>query len=145
MSWLAISNRDVKNRVLHRSRFIASQSAAFKNLAGGMIPFPPTCFSLRSVTKETEDLPIDVHEHLFLCTLYPFSTSSSGISPIVTSSLVMQLLAGSRIIEVNQSIKEDRALFSGAQKVGLIGIWIGLEMQWPAVCCYCTLLCFNLA
>lgn len=30
----------------------------------------------------------------------------------------MQLLAGSRIIEVNQSIKEDRALFSGAQKVG---------------------------
>lgn len=29
----------------------------------------------------------------------------------------MQLLAGSRIIEVNQSIKEDRALFSGAQKV----------------------------
>lgn len=41
----------------------------------------------------------------------------SGISPIVTSSLVMQLLAGSRIIEVNQSIKEDRALFSGAQKV----------------------------
>jgi len=41
----------------------------------------------------------------------------TGISPIVTSSLVMQLLAGSRIIEVNQSIKEDRALFSGAQKV----------------------------
>ncbi len=35
----------------------------------------------------------------------------------MTSSLVMQLLAGSRIIEVNQSIKEDRALFSGAQKV----------------------------
>lgn len=42
---------------------------------------------------------------------------AAGISPIVTSSLVMQLLAGSRIIEVNQSIKEDRALFSGAQKV----------------------------
>lgn len=42
---------------------------------------------------------------------------TTGISPIVTSSLVMQLLAGSRIIEVNQSIKEDRALFSGAQKV----------------------------
>lgn len=43
----------------------------------------------------------------------------AGISPIVTSSLVMQLLAGSRIIEVNQSIKEDRALFSGAQKVSV--------------------------
>ncbi len=39
-----------------------------------------------------------------------------GISPIVTSGLVMQLLAGSKIIEVDQSNKEDRALFSGAQK-----------------------------
>merc|ERR1712066_243453 len=34
---------------------------------------------------------------------------------------VMQLLAGSKIIDVDQSLKEDRALFSGAQKlVGLI-------------------------
>jgi preprotein translocase subunit SecY len=39
-----------------------------------------------------------------------------GISPIVTSGLVMQLLAGSHIIEVDQSLKEDRALFNGAQK-----------------------------
>ncbi|TFJ86847.1 hypothetical protein NSK_001935 [Nannochloropsis salina CCMP1776] len=48
-----------------------------------------------------------------------------GISPIVTSGLVMQLLAGSRIIEVNQSLKEDRALFSGAQKLFGILITIG--------------------
>jgi len=40
-----------------------------------------------------------------------------GISPIVTSGLVMQLLAGSKIIEVDQSNKEDRALFNGAQKL----------------------------
>jgi len=40
-----------------------------------------------------------------------------GISPIVTSGLVMQLLAGSKIIEVDQSVKEDRALFGGAQKL----------------------------
>ena len=33
-----------------------------------------------------------------------------GISPIVTSGLVMQLLAGSRIIEVDDAVKEDRAL-----------------------------------
>jgi protein transport protein SEC61 subunit alpha len=39
-----------------------------------------------------------------------------GISPIVTSGLVMQLLAGSKILEVDQSNKEDRALFQGAQK-----------------------------
>ncbi len=44
-----------------------------------------------------------------------------GISPIVTSGLVMQLLAGSKIIDVDQSNKEDRALFQGAQKLfGLI-------------------------
>ncbi len=39
-----------------------------------------------------------------------------GISPIVTSGLVMQLLAGSKIIHVDQNLKDDRALFQGAQK-----------------------------
>merc|ERR1719449_53954 len=36
----------------------------------------------------------------------------------------MQLLAGSRIIDVDQSLKEDRALFGGAQK--LVGMLITL-------------------
>merc|ERR1711898_38603 len=45
-----------------------------------------------------------------------------GISPIVTSGLVMQLLAGSKIIDVDQGTKEDKALFQGAQK--LLGIII---------------------
>lgn len=40
-----------------------------------------------------------------------------GISPVITSGLVMQLLAGSRLIEVNQNLKQDRALFQGAQKL----------------------------
>jgi len=48
-----------------------------------------------------------------------------GISPIVTSGLVMQLLAGSNIIEVNQGLKEDRALFQGAQKLFGIVITLG--------------------
>jgi protein transport protein SEC61 subunit alpha len=48
-----------------------------------------------------------------------------GISPIVTSGMVMQLLAGSRIIEVNQSVKEDRALFAAAQKLFGILITVG--------------------
>ena len=37
------------------------------------------------------------------------------ISPIVTSGLIMQLLAGAKIIEVGDTPK-DRALFNGAQK-----------------------------
>ncbi|KKM17446.1 hypothetical protein LCGC14_1675640, partial [marine sediment metagenome] len=40
-----------------------------------------------------------------------------GIGPIVTAGLIMQLLLGSRIINVNMSDPYDRALFSGSQKV----------------------------
>jgi len=43
----------------------------------------------------------------------------------VTSGLVMQLLAGSKIIQVDQSVKEDRALFQGAQKLFGIVITVG--------------------
>jgi preprotein translocase subunit SecY len=39
-----------------------------------------------------------------------------GISPIVTSGLVMQLLAGARLIVVDQSKPEEKELFAGAQK-----------------------------
>lgn len=39
-----------------------------------------------------------------------------GISPIVTSSMVMQLLSGAKIIDVDESKKEERELFNGAQK-----------------------------
>jgi len=48
-----------------------------------------------------------------------------GISPIVTSSMVMQLLAGSGIIKVNQSIRSDRELYAAAQKVFGIVITLG--------------------
>lgn len=47
-----------------------------------------------------------------------------GISPIITSGMVMQLLAGAKLIQVDQSNKEDRALFQGAQK--LFGLLITL-------------------
>jgi len=48
-----------------------------------------------------------------------------GISPIITSGLVMQLLAGSKIIDVDYSLKDDRTLFQGAQKLFGIVITIG--------------------
>ncbi|KAK4399272.1 protein transport protein Sec61 subunit alpha [Sesamum angolense] len=47
-----------------------------------------------------------------------------GITAIVTSGLVMQLLAGSKIIEVDNNVREDRALLNGAQK--LLGILIAV-------------------
>lgn len=40
-----------------------------------------------------------------------------GISPIVTSGMIMQLLQGTKVIDVDMGLKEDRALFQGAQKL----------------------------
>jgi len=48
-----------------------------------------------------------------------------GISPIVTSSMVMQLLAGSGLIRVNQSLRSDRELYAAAQKAFGIVITLG--------------------
>jgi len=48
-----------------------------------------------------------------------------GITPIVTSGMIMQLLAGANIIQVDYSVREDRALFSGAQKLFAMIIAIG--------------------
>lgn len=45
-----------------------------------------------------------------------------GISPVMTSGMIMQLLAGSRVIDVDMSLTEDRELFNGASK--LLGIFI---------------------
>ena len=52
-----------------------------------------------------------------LCVLRPFVLDAKlGITPIVTSGMIVQLLAGANLIDVDFSLKEDRALFSGAQK-----------------------------
>ena len=55
-----------------------------------------------------------------------------GISPIVTSGLVMQLLAGSKIIDVDNSVKADRDLLNGAQK--LLGVLITIGEAVAYVC-----------
>lgn len=47
-----------------------------------------------------------------------------GIGPIVTASMIIQLLIGSKIIEVDQTNKEDKELSNGAQK--LLAIIIAL-------------------
>jgi protein transport protein SEC61 subunit alpha len=55
-----------------------------------------------------------------------------GISPLVTSSMIMQVLAGTRIIEVDMSLKEDRNLYEGATKSTIffnISFWY-LDYLW---------------
>jgi len=49
-----------------------------------------------------------------------------GIGPIVTAGLIMQLLVGSRILELDFTDPRDRALFTGAQKLMAI-IWGGVQ------------------
>lgn len=39
-----------------------------------------------------------------------------GITPIVSASTIMQLLANAQIVTIDQNVKEDRILFNGAQK-----------------------------
>jgi len=39
-----------------------------------------------------------------------------GITPIITSGMVFQLLAGTHLIDVNLDMKADRELYQTAQK-----------------------------
>lgn len=55
-----------------------------------------------------------------------------GISPIITSGLVMQLLHGAHIIECDMGMPEDQALFQGAQKLFGILITIGEAIAYVA-------------
>src|SRR3990167_5426056 len=45
------------------------------------------------------------------------SILSLGIGPIVTASIVLQLLAGSGILKIDQTTHEGRATFQGIQKL----------------------------
>jgi len=48
-----------------------------------------------------------------------------GISPIVTSGMIMQLLAGTKIIDVDQGLPEEKSLFKGASKLLGLVITVG--------------------
>lgn len=47
-----------------------------------------------------------------------------GVSPLMTTGMVMQLLAGAKILDVDLKSKEDRVLFTAAQKV--VGLLVTL-------------------
>lgn len=39
-----------------------------------------------------------------------------GVAPLMTAGMIMQLLAGSKLIEYNPSLKEDKEVFNTLQK-----------------------------
>lgn len=45
-----------------------------------------------------------------------------GISPLVTASMIMQLLSGAKLIKIDQDNRQEKELFEGAQK--LVGVLI---------------------
>ncbi len=65
-----------------------------------------------------------------------------GISPIVTSGMIMQLLAGIYLINVDFSLKEDRDLFSCTQKCECIPFPLALC---PLTCLWNSVRTFDLA
>ena len=81
------------------------------------------CFSFLNRALETELAPI------VIMASNRGTLMELGITPIITSGMIMQLLAGANIIEVDNTLKEDRALFGGAQKCTFyaraVSIWGG--------------------
>ncbi|KAJ9104232.1 translocon subunit [Naganishia cerealis] len=59
-----------------------------------------------------------------------------GITPVVTSGMIMQLLAGAQLIEVDFNLKDDRALFNSAQKLFALIISLGQAMVYVATGLY---------
>ena len=61
-----------------------------------------------------------------------------GISPIVTSSMIMQLLSGLKLVVFDSSVKEERQLYENVQKlfgiVLTIASAVGLSCPCPYSC-----------
>lgn len=55
-----------------------------------------------------------------------------GITPIITSGMVFQLLAGTHLIDVNLDLKTDRELYQTAQKVSLGGPFVQQATDRPS-------------
>ena len=58
-----------------------------------------------------------------------------GISPIITSGMIVQVLQGAQLLEIDQNSKEERALLNGAQKLlamvmtigqAIVSVWSGM-------------------
>lgn len=80
--------------------------------------------------------------------------NEQGITPIITSGMFIQLLAGSQLIDVNLDLKSDRELFQTMQKVLALIISIGQAIVYVVSGTYgqpaelgwgvCLLLCLQL-
>jgi preprotein translocase subunit SecY len=63
------------------------------------------------------DLPISYQQFAIVFASHMGTIISAGIGPIVTASIILQLLVGAKMIDIDLSKPEGKALFQGAQKV----------------------------
>ena len=58
-----------------------------------------------------------------------------GVSPIINAGMIMQLLAGTKILDIDQNKKEDKELYQAANKVLalLIGFFEALAYVWSGM------------
>lgn len=55
-----------------------------------------------------------------------------GITPIITSGMVFQLLAGTHLLEIDMNLKSDRELYQTAQKLLAIFMSFGQAIVYVA-------------
>lgn len=53
-----------------------------------------------------------------------------GIGPIITSGMIMQLLVGSKVIDMDPAVKEDKAVFEGVQRLLAMLITVGQALAY---------------
>ncbi|MEA3254515.1 MAG: preprotein translocase subunit SecY [Candidatus Altiarchaeota archaeon] len=63
------------------------------------------------------DLPLSYQQFQMIFASTMGSIISIGIGPIVTSSIVLQLLVGAKMIDIDLATTEGKALFQGTQKI----------------------------
>ncbi len=63
------------------------------------------------------DLPLSYRQFQIIFASNMGSLVSVGIGPIVTASIVLQLLVGSKMLDIDLTSNEGKALFQGTQKI----------------------------
>lgn len=63
------------------------------------------------------DLPFQYQQFQMIMASQMGTIISAGIGPIVTASIILQLLVGSKMLDIDLSTNEGKALFQGAQKI----------------------------
>jgi preprotein translocase subunit SecY len=73
--------------------------------------------NIRPIGVSVVDLPISYRQFQVIFASNMGSLVSVGIGPIVTASIVLQLLVGSKMLDIDLSANEGKALFQGTQKI----------------------------